>query len=116
MQGYTDSSHFTNGEGNGSDFRPRPVFIIQQFDRSNIEHIKGFVPMKLNRAMAIDLIKLIDSVELEENEGHLYAFRAQMSNWLNLRKEILNRLIREDEDTNSGNQMSDEFEDDNFQD
>lgn len=92
-------------------FRHKPVFILENFDQSNIEHIKGYLRLKVNRTMAIEIIKLIDSVELEESEAFLHAFKCQLSNWLNIRKEVLNRLASDgmqDSDQNYDTQITTE--------
>jgi hypothetical protein len=82
--------------------------MIERFDQSNIEHVKGYLTAKFNKTMAVELIKLIDSIELSADEGFMYAFRAQMSNWLNIRKEILLRLAEDGNDFEGGS--DDEYE------
>lgn len=93
-------------------FRHRPVFIVQNFDQSNIENIKGYMTLKMNRTMAIEIIKLIESVELEETEAHLHAFKCQLSNWHNIRKDVLARLMHDTSDFASENSTENDYNDD----
>lgn len=92
-------------------FRHKPVFDVERFDQSNIEHIRGNMTVRVNRTMAIEIIKLIDSVELESSEAFLHAFKCHLSNWLNIRKEVLNRLasdgMQESEQSYHNNSVDD---------
>jgi hypothetical protein len=73
-------------------FVHKAVFNVERFDQSINEHIHGNLTIKINKAMAIQLIKLIDSVDLEPSESFLHAFKCHLSNWLNIRREIIARL------------------------
>lgn len=65
----------------------KPVFIIEDFDSENADHVKGVVTMKINRHFATDLCRLIDDVDLDEKEKVIYAMRCSLRRWYDKRKE-----------------------------
>lgn len=48
----------------------KPVFIIEPFDSSNVEHMKGNISLVLNKRFALDLCRLIKECDLDKDEGY----------------------------------------------
>jgi hypothetical protein len=70
----------------------KPVFRIEPFDPNNIEHVKGNLPIILNKALALQLAKFIRDSELSEDEGHIYAMQGHISRWYKDRFEALRKM------------------------
>jgi hypothetical protein len=80
-----------------------PVFIIENFDKDNIEHIKGNVKVMLNRPMAMALSRLISEVDLTDGEGALFKFNLCLKQWYNRRyNEFLRRQQELKKQENNG--------------
>lgn len=73
----------------------KPVFRIEAFDPNNIEHVKGNLPIILNKALALQLAKFIRDSELSEDEGHIYAMQGHISRWYKDRFEALRKMKTE---------------------
>lgn len=69
----------------------KPVFIIQPFDATNQEHMKGNVNLVLNKAFAMSLCKLISDCDLREEEGFLFAMKGNIQRWYKNRFDEIKR-------------------------
>jgi hypothetical protein len=63
----------------------KPVFIIQPFDPSNPEHMRGNMTLVINKAFATSLSKFIGESELSEDEGFIFAMRGNIQRWFKAR-------------------------------
>lgn len=86
----------------------KPVFIIQDFDPTNVEHMKGNVPVILNKALALELVKFIRDSELGPNEGHIYAMQGRLGRWYKDRIEHIRKLKAEEAKTEDAEEGHDD--------
>lgn len=70
----------------------KPVFIINPFDASNTEHMRGNMTLTLNKRFATDLCRLIKECELSEDEGYLFAIQGNIQRWYKQRFDEINKL------------------------
>lgn len=70
----------------------KPVFIIEPFNASNPEHLKGNMNLILNKALAFELCQFIRDSELTQDEGHIYAMQGHINRWFQDRKKEIIRL------------------------
>lgn len=59
----------------------KPVFIIDPFDASNSEHMRGNMKLVFNSKFATDLCRLIRECELTKDEGYIYAIQGNIKRW-----------------------------------
>lgn len=93
----------------------KPVFIIQDFDPSNPEHMKGNVPVILNKALALELVKFIRDSELGPNEGHIYAMQGRLGRWYKNRIEHIRKLKAEEAKNTLPDEIHDEIHEDSHE-
>ena len=70
----------------------KPVFIIEPFNASDPEHMKGNMKLVLNKRFATDLCRLIRECELSQEEGYLFAIQGNIQRWYKQRYDEIKKL------------------------